>query len=73
MTDWAKKMFLSKKNMKDSERRRLGIVTNTQIYTWVAGMAGVVAFFIFYPKYRVHTVVVVGGGGTLYYLSNKKK
>ena len=48
-------------------------ITNTQIYTWVAGMAGAVAFFIFYPKYRVHTAVVVGGGGTLYYLSNKKK
>ena len=54
-----------------SERRRLGVITKTQLLTWLAGAVGVVAFMIYNPKYRVHTVVVVGGGGGLYYLSNK--
>jgi len=55
-----------------SERRRLGMISDTKLYTFAAGVAGVVAFFAFFPKYRVHTAVVVGGGGGLYYLSQKK-
>jgi hypothetical protein len=55
-----------------SERRRLGLITKTQIFTWLAGAVGVVAFMIYNPKYRVHTAVVVGGGGGLYYLYQKK-